>query len=142
MLAAIALSLVQLLYRWSHPVTSELGRVGQSHDFVDIAHHDEAGAIPGVAIFRGDMNLAQKIEIDNATVRVDQKLKGRLDVRGAYDDFLDADITQKIAVGDLGAGASGVSMYLVGTITTSDGTFTFDETVNVSGSISARIDNP
>ena len=57
MLAAIALSLIQLLYRWSHPVTSELGRVGKSHDFVDIRHHDDAGRIPGVAIFRPNAPL-------------------------------------------------------------------------------------
>ncbi|MGV3623444.1 MAG: hypothetical protein ACO1OB_21675, partial [Archangium sp.] len=52
---------------------------------------------PGVAIFEGNMNLSQKIEIDSGSVRLDQKLKGRVDVRGAYNDFLDADITQKIA---------------------------------------------
>jgi MFS superfamily sulfate permease-like transporter len=52
MLAAIALSLAQLLYRWSHPVTSELGRVGSSHDFVDISRHADAVRLPGVAIFR------------------------------------------------------------------------------------------
>ncbi|WP_231730051.1 SulP family inorganic anion transporter [Novosphingobium sp. Fuku2-ISO-50] len=57
MLAAIALSIVQLLYRWSHPVTSELGRVGNSHDFVDISHHDDAARVPGVAIFRPNAPL-------------------------------------------------------------------------------------
>jgi MFS superfamily sulfate permease-like transporter len=56
MLAAIALSIAQLLYRWSHPVTSELGRVG-SHDFVDLAHHDTAARIPGVAIWRPNAPL-------------------------------------------------------------------------------------
>ena len=96
---------------------------------------------PGVAIFEGNMNLSQKIDISNASVNLDQRLKGRVDVRGAYNDFIDADITQKIAVGDLGSGVGGVSMYLVGTITTSDGTFTYDENVNVSGTISARIEN-
>lgn len=95
---------------------------------------------PGVAVFNGDMNLSQKIEIDSGSVRLDQKLKGRVDVRGAYDDFLDADITQKVAVGDLGAGATGVSMYLQGTITTSEGTFTFDEDVTVNSTITARIE--
>ncbi len=57
MLAAIALSLAQLLYRWSHPVTSELGRVGASHDFVDIGRHKDAARVPGVAIFRPNAPL-------------------------------------------------------------------------------------
>lgn len=52
MLLAIALSLAQLLYRWSHPVTSELGQIGSSHDFVDIGRHADAARVPGVAIFR------------------------------------------------------------------------------------------
>jgi MFS superfamily sulfate permease-like transporter len=57
MLAAIALSVLQLLYRWSHPVTSELGRVGASHDFVDISRHPDAARVPGVAIFRPNAPL-------------------------------------------------------------------------------------
>jgi len=57
MLAAIALSIAQSLYRWSHPVTSELGRVGTSHNFVDISHHVDAARVPGVAIFRPNAPL-------------------------------------------------------------------------------------
>lgn len=97
---------------------------------------------PGVAVFNGDMNLSQKIEVEGATVRLDQKLKGRVLVQGAYDDFVDADITQKITAGDLGADGTGVSMYLVGTITTSEGTFSYDEMINVTaGSITARVES-
>jgi MFS superfamily sulfate permease-like transporter len=57
MLAAIALSIAQLLYRWSHPVTSELGRVDGGHDFVDIGRHKDAVRMPGVAIFRPNAPL-------------------------------------------------------------------------------------
>jgi len=57
MLAAIALSVLQLLYRWSHPLTSELGRVGISHDFVDISRHSDATRVPGVAIYRPNAPL-------------------------------------------------------------------------------------
>lgn len=52
MLAAIALSIATLLYDLAHPSVSELGQVAGGHDFVDIARHDDARAIPGVAIFR------------------------------------------------------------------------------------------
>ena len=57
MLAAIALSLAQLLYRWSHPAISELGRIGSSHDFVDLDRHGDALRVPGVAIFRPNAPL-------------------------------------------------------------------------------------
>jgi MFS superfamily sulfate permease-like transporter len=57
MLAAIALSVLQLLYRWSHPQTSELGQVGTSHDFVDISRHTDAARVPGVAIYRPNAPL-------------------------------------------------------------------------------------
>ena len=57
MLAAIALSIAQLLYRLSHPSVSELGQVGASHDFVDIAQHPDAHALADVAIFRPNAPL-------------------------------------------------------------------------------------
>lgn len=57
MLAAILLSLGTLLRRFSQPTISELGRVGRSHDFVDIARHPEARALPGVALFRPNAPL-------------------------------------------------------------------------------------
>ncbi len=61
MLAAIALSLAQLLYRLAHPSISELGRVGDSadggHDFVDIARHSDATVLPGIGIYRPNAPL-------------------------------------------------------------------------------------
>jgi len=57
MLVAVALSIANLLYDLSHPSISELGRVGDSHDFVDIARHKEAKALPGLAIFRPNAPL-------------------------------------------------------------------------------------
>lgn len=57
MLAAIALSIAQLLYRLSRPSVSELGQVGNSHDFVDIAQHADAHPLPGVTIFRPNAPL-------------------------------------------------------------------------------------
>ena len=57
MLAAIALSIAQLLYRLSHPSVSVLGQVGESHDFIDIAAHPDAHTLPGVAIFRPNAPL-------------------------------------------------------------------------------------
>ncbi len=57
MLAAIALSIAHLLYDLAHPSFSQLGRVGDSHDFVDIARHPEAHPIAGVTIWRPNAPL-------------------------------------------------------------------------------------
>ncbi|HEY6868434.1 MAG TPA: SulP family inorganic anion transporter [Novosphingobium sp.] len=57
MLAAIALSLGELLYRLSHPSLSTLGRVGTTHDFVDLARHSEAQAVAGLLIVRPNAPL-------------------------------------------------------------------------------------
>jgi MFS superfamily sulfate permease-like transporter len=57
MLAACALSVVHLLYTLSHPQISELGRVGDSHDYVDLARHGDAARVVGIAIFRPNAPL-------------------------------------------------------------------------------------
>ena len=57
MLAAIALSIGELLYRFAHPSVSELGRVGATHDFVDRRRHPDAAVVSGVAIFRPNAPL-------------------------------------------------------------------------------------
>jgi MFS superfamily sulfate permease-like transporter len=57
MLAAIALSIVELLYRLSHPSFSELGQVDNGHDFVDRERHPEASVLPGIMIFRPNAPL-------------------------------------------------------------------------------------
>lgn len=57
MLAAIAISIAMLLYDLAHPSVSTLGRVGDSHDFVDVARHDDAAAPKGIALFRPNAPL-------------------------------------------------------------------------------------
>lgn len=94
----------------------------------------------GVAIFNGDMTLSQNITTGGGNVGVNQSFKGKVLVQGAYDDFLDADVSQIINVGDLGSAGTGVAMTLKGTIKTTDGTFTFDEMLTVmSGTITAKV---
>lgn len=57
MLAAIALSIAQLLYRLSHPTVSVLGQVGKSHDFIDVLQHPDAQVLSDVAIYRPNAPL-------------------------------------------------------------------------------------
>ncbi len=94
----------------------------------------------GVAIFNGDLTFSQNVTTGGSAVGVSQSFKGKVLVQGAYDDFLDADVSQTVNVSDLGTSGANVAMTLKGTISTSDGTFTFDEMVSVmSGTITAKV---
>ncbi|MFZ5440697.1 MAG: hypothetical protein ACOZQL_11865 [Myxococcota bacterium] len=99
-----------------------------------------AKADVGTAVFNGEMTFTQGINVTSSSVALAQGFKGKVLVQGAYDDFLDADVTQTINAGDLGQSGKGVNMTLKGTIITSDGTFTFDEELTVmSGTITAKV---
>jgi len=52
MLFAIALSLIALIRRIASPQLMRLGRLGDGHDFVDIARHPDAIQPAGIAIWR------------------------------------------------------------------------------------------
>lgn len=57
MLGAIALSIAALLYALSHPTISELGQLGESHDYVDMARHADAHPSGAIALFRPNAPL-------------------------------------------------------------------------------------
>lgn len=52
MLLAILLSLAALLRRLATPRVVQLGRLGNSHDYVDLARHADAVPPPGIAVWR------------------------------------------------------------------------------------------
>jgi MFS superfamily sulfate permease-like transporter len=52
MLFAIALSLAALIHRLATPHVARLGRLGDSHNFVDISRHEGAVATPHIVIWR------------------------------------------------------------------------------------------
>ncbi|MDK4706193.1 SulP family inorganic anion transporter [Rhizobium sp. CNPSo 4062] len=52
MLLAIALSLAAMMHRLASPYIARLGRLNNSHDFVDVSRHDDAAEIPGIVIWR------------------------------------------------------------------------------------------
>ena len=86
----------------------------------------------GDAVYNGTMNVTQKIVTSSTTVAVSQAFKGKVTVGGAFDDFLDLDITDTLDVVDLGKSGS-VTFKLVGTATTSTQTYTYDESVTITG---------
>ena len=57
LLLAIGISLMMMLRQFSESKISILGRLGESHNFVDIVVHPEAKAIEGIIIFRPDEQI-------------------------------------------------------------------------------------
>ncbi len=57
LLAAIGVSLLLTLRKLSEPNVSVLGRLRDSHDFVDVSLHPEAKPLPGVLIARPEVPL-------------------------------------------------------------------------------------
>lgn len=57
MLLAVALSVLHMLYELANPPISELGQLGDGHEFVDLTRHAQAHRLPGVVIFRPNGQL-------------------------------------------------------------------------------------
>ena len=57
LLAAIGVSLLLTLRKLSEPTVSLLGRLRDSHDFVDVSLHPDAKPLPGVLIVRPEVPL-------------------------------------------------------------------------------------
>ncbi|HEY5362976.1 MAG TPA: STAS domain-containing protein, partial [Aestuariivirga sp.] len=57
MLIAIGLSIALVVQRLVSPRVAKLGRLGKSHDFVDITRHSDAAEIPNLAIWRPSVPL-------------------------------------------------------------------------------------
>ncbi|WP_323118063.1 SulP family inorganic anion transporter [Burkholderia alba] len=57
LLAAIGVSLMLTLRKLSEPNVSVLGRLRDSHDFVDVTVHEDAKTLPGVLIVRPEAQL-------------------------------------------------------------------------------------
>jgi hypothetical protein len=85
----------------------------------------------GVAVYNGSLTVTQSVVTGADGVSVDQQVKGRVEVQGAFNDFIDADVRQQVAVTGLSSSGGMVGMKLVGTIRTSTDSFTFDEMVSV-----------
>lgn len=94
----------------------------------------------GTAVYSGTLAVTQKVEVTQGGVFVDQQLKGRVSISGAFSDFLDADVTQRVAVTALGNDGT-VSMELKGTLANASGSYSYDGALSVSsGSLPARLD--
>jgi hypothetical protein len=86
----------------------------------------------GVAVFDGSYDVTQAIVADPGAATVKQSFKGKVTVSGAFDDFLQADITEDVDAQHLTATTGSVSVSLVGTLSDSSGDYTYNESVDVT----------
>jgi hypothetical protein len=91
-----------------------------------------AKSAAGVAVYNGSFNVTQAVVANTSGASLDQTFKGRIAVQGAFNDFIDADVKQQVSVTGISSSSGLVAMKLVGTLTTSETTHTFNEEVNVS----------
>ena len=57
LLAGVGISLIMMLRRFSEATVGELGRLGQTHDFVLVSEHKDAQPVPGLLILRPEEPL-------------------------------------------------------------------------------------
>jgi hypothetical protein len=91
-----------------------------------------ASSSEGDALYNGTVEVSQKVVTDTSGVKVEQHFKGSVSLAGAFSDTLDTDVTESVTLTDLGKSGS-VSIVLNGTVTTSTSSYTFDESVSVTG---------
>ncbi|MDX2013271.1 MAG: hypothetical protein SFW67_23950 [Myxococcaceae bacterium] len=86
----------------------------------------------GVAIYNGSFTVTQSVITDANGVNIDQQFKGRIEVQGAFNDFIEADVRQQVGVMGLSSSGGTVTMKLVGTIKTSTESYSYNENLNVT----------
>jgi uncharacterized beta-barrel protein YwiB (DUF1934 family) len=98
----------------------------------------------GVNEFDGKMTMEFKFATDGTTTaKVELKLKGKIEISGEIDDFIDADVTETIDVAATGANSGSVTVKLNGTIKTSEESYSYANeslTITVGGELPAQAD--
>lgn len=73
--------------------------------------------------YDGFDTVEQKIEGNQTGGTVNQRFAGRVTITGAFNDFLEADVAQRLSASALG------------TLKNASGSYSYDEELSVSGSI-------
>jgi hypothetical protein len=98
----------------------------------------------GVNEFNGEMSMEFSIATDGTTsASIAMRLKGKIEISGEIDDFIDADVTETIDVASTGANSGSVTVKINGSIKTSEGSHTYVNeslSITVGGELPAAID--
>ena len=95
MLIAIGLSIALVVQRLASPHVAKLGRLGKSHDFVDVTRHSDAKEIPGLAIWRPSVPLLFA-NVDSIFRFIENEVLARPDLKGvvvSLEESIDLDST-------------------------------------------------
>jgi hypothetical protein len=130
----------------------DCAKSGSVHLKLDLTAGNQAGTIryateykdcnqDGVNSFNGTMT----VDFDFAGLvtppyEMSMHLKGKIEISGDIDDYIDADITESITATAIGASSGAVTFKLNGTIKTSESSYTYANesvTITVEGSIPA-----
>jgi len=92
----------------------------------------------GVNEFKGTMTMEFSFAGTSGSLEMALRLKGKIEISGDIDDFIDADVTETISVAATSATSGSVTVKLNGTIKTSEGSYAYANesvTINVDGEI-------
>lgn len=92
----------------------------------------------GVNKFKGKMTMEFIFAGTETSIDLSLRLKGKIEISGDIDDFIEADVTETFSASATSATSGTVSIKLNGTIKTSEGNYVYNNesiTINVSGEI-------
>lgn len=92
----------------------------------------------GPLVFNGTIDVTQRVVAGGSGATVEQAFHGKMYLQGAYDDFLELNVSERVEVATGSSGGS-VAVVLKGDVTDASGRYTFDEAVAVSpGTVSVQ----
>jgi len=97
----------------------------------------------GVNEFDGKMTMEFKFAASTTSASVELRLKGKIEISGEIEDYLDADVTETIDVAATGANSGSVTVKLDGTIKTSAESYDYRNesiTITVGGELPMAAD--
>ena len=86
----------------------------------------------------GKLAVEFSLVASSSSAEISLKFKGKVEINGEVDDYIDVDVTQIVSAVSLGQSAGSVTVTLTGTIETSEETYTYDGTplsVTVEGAL-------
>jgi hypothetical protein len=92
----------------------------------------------GANELNGELAVEVSAVAGGSSAEISLKFKGKVEINGEVDDYIDVDVTEVVSAVGLGQSAGSVTVKLTGTIKTSEATHTYDGTpisVSVEGSL-------
>lgn len=87
-------------------------------------------------VLNGNITVTQDVNVATASGAVSQGIKGKINYNGAFDDYLDVDVSESVEWSKLDTSGGSVSVNLDGSVKTSTDTYTYaKESITVTGGV-------